>query len=84
MPASSGKTVRHRLRAGGQPRDPPLALHLVVPNRLRHDPRTQEHAARRTAEGKTKKKAMGCLKRYIARETYHAILLDPGARVPSG
>ena len=83
VPASSGKTVRHRLNPSGN-RDANRALHVVALNRLRRDPRTQGYVARRTAEGKTKKEAMRCLKRYIARETYRAILLDAAAstRVP--
>ena len=81
--ASSGKVVRHRLNPGGN-RDANRALHVVAPNRMRRDPRTQEYVAKRTAEGKSKKEAMRCLKRYIARETYRAILLDAGVRVPPG
>lgn len=73
VPASSGKVVRHRLNPGGN-----RALHVVALNRLRRDPRTQEYVARRTSEGKSKKEAMRCLKRYIARETYRAILRDTG------
>ena len=83
-PASSGKVVRHRLNSGGN-RDANRALHVVALNRLRRDDRTQAYVARRTAEGKSKKEAMRCLKRYIARETYRgAILLDAGVRVPPG
>jgi len=81
--ASSGKVVRHRLNPGGN-RDANRALHVVVLNRMRRDPRTQGYVARRTAEGKSKKEAMRCLKRYIARETYRAILLDAVARIPPG
>ena len=81
--ASSGKVVRHRLNPGGN-RDANRALHVVALNRLRRDPRTQEYVAKRTAQGKSKKEAMRCLKRYIARETYRAILLDSGSRVPPG
>lgn len=81
--ASSGKVVRHRLNPGGN-RDANRALHVVVLNRMRRDPRTQGYVARRTAEGKSKKEAMRCLKRYIARETYRAILLDAGTRLPPG
>jgi transposase len=81
VPASSGKVVRHRLNPGGN-RDANRALHVVALNRLRRDPRTREYVARRTAEGKSKKEAMRCLKRYIARETYRAILLDAETRVP--
>jgi transposase len=36
---------------------------------MRRDPRTRGYVARRTTEGKTKREAMRCLKRYIARET---------------
>ena len=35
-----------------------------------YDPRTTEYIVRRTNEGKTKKEAVRCLKRYIAREVY--------------
>ena len=83
VPASSGKVVRHRLNPGGN-RDANRALHVVALSRLRCDHRTREYVARRTAEGKSKKEAMRCLKRYIARETYRAILLDAGARIPLG
>src|SRR5215210_927744 len=84
VPASSGKVVRHRLNPAGGNRDANRALHVVALNRLRRDPRTQEYLARRTAEGKSKKEALRCLKRYIARETYRAVLLDAGARRPPG
>jgi hypothetical protein len=32
---------------------------------MRHDERTREYVARRTAEGKSKREIMRCLKRYI-------------------
>ncbi len=83
VPASSGKVVRHRLNPGGN-RDANRALHVVALNRLRRDERTRAYVARRTSEGKSKKEAMRCLKRYIARETYRAILLDAGVRSPLG
>lgn len=83
VPASSGKTIRHRLNPGGN-RDANRALHVVALNRLRRDERTRVYVARRTAEGKSKKEVMRCLKRYIARETYRAILLDAEARIPPG
>ncbi len=82
VPASSGKTVRHRLNSGGN-RDANRALHVVALNRLRRDPRTWEYVARRVSEGKSKREAMRCLKRYIARETYRAILAASASSVPS-
>jgi len=44
--------------------------------RLRYCPRTRAYAARRTKEGKTKREIIRCLKRYIAREAYHALQAD--------
>ncbi len=38
--------------------------------RMAHDGRTRSYVARRMSEGKTKKDAIRCLKRYIAREAY--------------
>ena len=86
MPASSGKVVRHRLNPGGNRDANRRALHVVALNRLRRDERTRAYVARRTAEGKSKGEAMRCLKRYIARETHRAILLDAelGPHVPPG
>jgi transposase len=52
LPASSGKTVRHRLNRGGN-RDANRALYLVVIRRLRWDAPTRASVARRTAQGRT-------------------------------
>jgi transposase len=67
LPASSGKTVRHRLNPGGD-RAANSALHLLAVVRLRSCERTRAYAARRTAEGRSKKEILRCLKRSIARE----------------
>ena len=75
IPASSGKTTRHRLNYGGD-RDANRALHLIAVCRLRYCPRTRAYARRRSAEGKTKPEILRCLKRYIARETYNALAAD--------
>jgi transposase len=83
--ASSGKVVRHRLNPHGN-RDANRALHVIVLNRMRRDPRTQAYVAKRTAEGKTKRETMRCLKRYVARETYQALyraLCAPPTRAAS-
>jgi transposase len=72
IPASSGNTRRRRLNRGGD-RAANNALYTVVLNRLRYDPRTRAYAARRTAQGLTKKEIIRCLKRYVAREVYHAL-----------
>ncbi|MFC8014802.1 IS110 family RNA-guided transposase [Streptomyces cinereoruber] len=69
IPASSGRTHRHRLNRGGD-RQANRALHTVVLVRMRHDQRTRDYVARRTTEGMTKKDIVRCLKRFVAREVY--------------
>lgn len=72
IPASSGKTTRHRLNRGGD-RQANCALYRVVLCRLRWDPRTRDYMQRRTKEGMSKKEIIRCLKRYVARELYQLI-----------
>ena len=69
LPASSGKTDRHRLNRGGD-RQANRALHMITMSRLRTDERTQAFAQRKVASGKSKLEAIRCIKRYIAREVY--------------
>jgi transposase len=78
VPASSGKTTRHRLNHGGD-RQANRTLHLIAVCRLRYCPRTRAYAKRRTAEGKTKADIVRCLKRYIAREAYNSLRADLAA-----
>ena len=68
VPASSGRTSRHRLNFAGN-----RALHMIVIVRLRYCDRTRSYLDRRVAEGKTKKEAIRCLKRYLAREIYRTL-----------
>ena len=75
--ASSGKIVRHRLNKGGN-REANHALWRIVMVRLSCDPRTKAYRARRTAEGKSIREIVRCLKRHVAREIYH-LLIDPPA-----
>jgi transposase len=70
--ASSGKTQRHRLNRGGD-RQANAALYRIVIARLRHDQQTKDYLARRIREGKSKKEAIRCLKRYVAREVFTAL-----------
>jgi transposase len=74
LPASSGKTQRHRLNRGGD-RAANSALHMAVISRMRMDPTTKAYVARRTADGLSKPEIIRCLKRYLAREIYY--LLKP-------
>jgi len=72
IPASSGRTDRHRLNRGGD-RAANAALYRIVLCRLRWDPRTRHYLERRTKQGRTKKETIRCLKRYIAREIYREL-----------
>jgi len=77
IPASSGKTVRRRLNPGGD-RQANHALWRIVFTRLGSDPATRAYAERRTAEGKSKKEIIRCLKRYVAREVYRHLRAAAG------
>ena len=69
IPASSGKTNKHRLNRGGH-RHANAALHRIVVVRLRYDERTQAYMRRRITEGMSKAEVIRCLKRYVAREVF--------------
>jgi transposase len=69
IPASSGKTTRHRLNRGGD-RQANSALWRVAMVRLSTHQTTRDYAQRRAEEGRTKPEIIRILKRYIAREIY--------------
>ena len=75
VPVSSGRADRHRLSRAGD-RRANSALYTMAITRMAHDGRTRSYVARRMSEGKTKKDAIRCLKRYIAREAYRALAQD--------
>jgi len=80
IPASSGKTNRHRLSRGGD-RDAKRALYLLALGRMGWDPATRTSVTRRIAAGLSKPEIIRCLKRYIARELSR-ILTAPAASPP--
>lgn len=73
IPASSGRTDRHRLNRGGH-RQANAALHRILVVRMRFHEPTIAYVTRRTTEGKTKKEIMRCLKRLLIREIYQIIV----------
>jgi transposase len=79
IPCSSGQRDRHRLDRGGD-RQLNHALHIIAISRARHDPATRAYLERKEAEGKTKKGALRCLKRHLARRFHR--LLSPVAQPP--
>ena len=76
IPASSGKTSRHRLNRGGH-RQANAALHRVVVVRMRSHQPTLDYVRRRTAGGKTKREIIRCLKRFVAREIFGYLCRSP-------
>lgn len=81
---SSGKRTRHRLHRGGD-RQLNRALHVIAITRARIDPVTRAYLDRKEAEGKTKKAALRCLKRHLARRFYHLLIRpdDPQSDRPA-
>ena len=75
IPASSGKTVRHRLNRGGD-RRANAALYRIVLSRLSCDEATQAYMARRLDEGRSRKEIIRSLKRYLARHIYKHLPRD--------
>lgn len=75
LPASSGRTDRHRLNRGGD-RAANNALHTIAITRLHRDPKTRAYQQKRTAQGLSTKDILRCLKRYITREIHRALLTD--------
>ena len=80
--ASSGRVRRHRLNRGGN-REANRALYVLVLGRMSWDERTRGYVARRTAEGKSKREIIRCLKRFAAREIYRTLTVTPTTLPPS-
>ena len=80
VPASSGKTIRYRLDRSGD-RKLNRALHMILVTRRRTHPPTIAYIERRIQEGKSRREAIRCLKRYLARNLYR--LLERGSPLPT-
>lgn len=76
IPASSGKTIRHRLSRGGD-RQINNALYIIALSRSIHHPETRAYLERRISEGKTKREAMRSLKRHLSRRLYKRLIHEP-------
>jgi transposase len=76
IPASSGQTIRYRLDRSGD-RRLNRALHMILVTRRRTHAPTIAYIARRTQEGKSKREAIRCLKRYLARNLYRLLENPP-------
>jgi len=76
IPASSGQTIRYRLDRSGD-RQLNRALHLILVTRRRTHRPTIDYIDRRMREGKTRREANRCLKRYLARNLYRLLEHPP-------
>ncbi len=76
QPASSGKTVRHRLSRGGD-RQINAAIYTIALSRSVHHAASRDYMQRRIDEGKTKREAMRSLKRYLSRHLYNQLTKTP-------
>jgi transposase len=72
IPASSGKTVRHRLNRGGN-RQANTALYRIVVVRLRWHQPTRDDLAQRTKQALTKQEIIRWLNRSVARQVFPAL-----------
>lgn len=77
IPTGSGMTSgRHRINHGGH-RQLNAAIYRTVIVRMRYHQPTIDYVTRRTAQGKSKRDIIRCLKRYVIREVYHLIKINP-------
>jgi transposase len=82
IPASSGRTDRHRLTRGGD-RHANHALWRIALVRMHCHPPTKAYVERRTKQGLSKLDILRCLKRYIAREIYQHLTSPPPTTPPA-
>lgn len=76
LEASSGPRTRHRLNRGGD-RQLNSALHRIALNRTRFHPETAAYYNKLLAGGKSKREALRCVKRTLARHFYHLLRAQP-------
>jgi transposase len=81
IPASSGNTQRFRLDRGGN-RQLNCALHRLAVNKGTWDPDAAAYLARKQAEGKSRKEALRCLKRHLARRVWRLLKNPPPPEIP--
>jgi transposase len=78
IPASSGRTVRHRLNRGGN-RQLNRALYTIAITEIRADTEGRAYYERKRAEGKTNREALRCLKRRLSDVVYKTLRADAAA-----
>jgi transposase len=76
LDASSGKHQRHRLDRGGN-RQLNCALHRIAVTQGRVHPPARAYLDRKQAEGKSRREAIRCLKRQLARVVFNTLRASP-------
>lgn len=76
LDASSGKHLRHRLDRGGN-RQLNCALHRIAVTQGRVHAPARAYLERKQSEGKTRREAIRCLKRHLARTVYTTLKSEP-------
>jgi transposase len=82
LPASSGEKQRHRLNRKGN-RQLNCALHRIAVTQARMHAPARAYLARKEAEGKSRREALRCLKRHLARTVYHTLRTMERTKMPS-
>lgn len=72
LDASSGRHQRHRLNRKGN-RQLNLALHRIAVTQARVHPPARAYLERKRAEGKSRREALRCLKRHLARSVWRTL-----------
>lgn len=81
IPASSGRTVRHRYNPGGN-RQLNKALYTIAITQIRGDTEGRRYYDRKRAEGKTGREALRCLKRRLS-DLIYRVMTDDIATQPA-
>jgi transposase len=76
LEASSGKNQRHRLDRGGN-RQLNAALYRIAITQSRYHPAARAYLERKQTEGKTRREAIRCLKRLLARTVFNTLKASP-------
>jgi transposase len=76
LEASSGRVRRHRLDRGGN-RQLNCALHRIAVTQSRIHPAARAYLERKQAEGKSRREAIRCLKRQLARIVFNTLKASP-------
>jgi transposase len=82
LPASSGSRQRHRLNRSGN-RQLNCALHRIAVTQARVHAPAREYLARKQGEGQTRREALRCLKRHLARVVYRTLRAIEAEKITS-